>query len=212
MKRGVAILAVALATWLAGCSLHSKPKAVAAAPPRPQPAAAVPAVPQPPPSPLSIPQTQVQLPPPQPVNPDALVTPPPEPPPETSPAAPGTRAGRTRNPSSGGAPAPPKPEAAPPAPAPTPTVEPPRQPIQEMVPQNEQKQLQDSAEGRRKVVQQWLDGLGQKRMTRHQQTTVLRMRAFLKDSEEAEARGDMRQADALAERAQILLRELQNGQ
>ena len=45
-----------------------------------------------------------------------------------------------------------------------------------------------------------------------QRNTVERIRAFVKDSDEAEKRGDMREADALAERAVILMRELQSGQ
>src|SRR5439155_1157489 len=100
---------------------------------------------------------------------------------------------------------------APVAPAPAPAGE--AHPlIQEIVPAGEQKRLLDSAEGRKREIQQSLNTLGHKRLNRHQQTTVSRIRAFVKDSEDAQRRGDMRQADALAERAQMLLRELQNGQ
>src|SRR5215813_444319 len=71
MRRVEALLAVAAALALAGCALRAKPTVTAAAsPPKP----VIPAAPPPAPAPLSIPQTNVQLPPPQPVNPDALVT------------------------------------------------------------------------------------------------------------------------------------------
>jgi hypothetical protein len=78
-----------------------------------------------------------------------------------------------------------------------------------VVPPTELKRWQDSAQARRKAVHQWLDASGRK--YRSHQATVDRIRAFLKDSDAAELRGDMREADALAERAQFLVRELQNG-
>lgn len=203
MRLVKAIFAVVLAIGLAGCVLRSKPKTAAMPPaPKPTPAAAAPA---PPPEPLSIPQTQVQLPPPQPVNPDALAVPATEPAPEAAAPPPRSRRSGTPNPP------PPKPEAAAPVGPPVPAVEP-RPPIQEMVPAAEQKQLQDSADARKREIQEWLNSRGRKRLTRQQQTTVDRMRAFVKDSDAAERRGDMREADALAEHAQILLRELQGGQ
>lgn len=214
MRRVEAILAAALAIALAGCVVRGQPK-TAAAPPPPQPAAA-PAAPAQPPAPLSIPQTQVQLPPLQPLNPDALppTTVAAEPPADVAPTAPGGRANRGVRPPAANA-SPPKPEATP-APVPPPAapavVDAPRQPIQEVVSASEQKRLQDSAQARRREIQQWLSTDGRRHMTRHQQSKVTLIRGFLKGSEDAERSGDMRQADALAERAQILLRELQNGQ
>jgi hypothetical protein len=214
MKRSEAIVAAALAISLAGCVVHGTPK-TAAAPPTPQPAAPAAPAPEPPPEPLSIPQTQVQLPPAQPLSAEALATlQPPEP--ATGPAVNPTRTTR-RNTTLTNTPAPPRTEPpapvtpAPVAPAPAPAGE--AHPlIQEIVPAGEQKRLLDSAEGRKREIQQSLNTLGHKRLNRHQQTTVSRIRAFVKDSEDAQRRGDMRQADALAERAQMLLRELQNGQ
>ena len=72
MKRVEAILVAGLAISLSGCFLGRKPKVVKAAPPPPKPAAAP--APAPLPQPLSIPQTRSQLPPPQPVTPEALAT------------------------------------------------------------------------------------------------------------------------------------------
>lgn len=211
MRRLEAILAVVLATSLAGCVVNGKPKA-APTPAAPQPVSSAPA-----PAPkvaeqLSIPQTQVQLPPPQPVNPDALTAAPAtEPPAETTPTSP-SRPGRGSRPPAPVA-TPPKPVETP-APAPAPAAPPveARPPIQEVVPAGEQKRLQESAQARKKEVLQWLDTPGNRRRIGRHQQTAMRIRAFVKDSDEAEHRGDMRQADALAERAQILLRELQNAQ
>ena len=203
MRLGKAIFAAALAIALAGCVVRGKPK-TAAVPPAPQPSPVV-AAPAPPPEPLSIPQTQVQLPPSQPVNPDALAVQTTEPAPEA--ATPAPRNGRR----SGTAPVTPaRQEAAQPATPAPPAVEP-RPPIQEMVPAADLKRLQDSADTRKREIQEWLETRGRKRLTRQQQATVDRMRAFVKDSDAAEHRGDMREADALAEWAQILLHELQNG-
>ena len=209
MRRVHAILATALAISLAGCVVRGNPKAKAAIPPPPQPEPAVPA-PARPPEPLSIPQTQVQLPPAQPFDADALpaVTTT-ETPAGGSTTTPRTnrRAGAAANP----APKPETPPAAPPVVAPPPVPEP-RAPIQEIVPAAEQKRFQDSAQARKREILHWLETEGKRRLSRRQTSTVQRIRGFLKESDAAESRGDMRGADALAERAQILLRELQNGQ
>ena len=68
MTRATVVLVAALAIPLAGCAWSGKPKA-AVIPAPPQPAAPAPA-----PEPLSIPQTRVDLPPPQPLDPAAVVT------------------------------------------------------------------------------------------------------------------------------------------
>lgn len=195
----------ALVIGQAGCVLGGKPKA-APTPPPPQPAPAPAATaPARAAEALSIPQTQIKLPPEQPLNLDALPQEPQAAPQENQPRP--ARANRPRP----SAPKPPEP-AAPATITPAPPTPEPRQPIQEVVPAAEQKRFQEQAQTRKREVRQWLDTAGRRRLTRHQQNTVERIQAFLKDSDDAEARGDMREADALAERAQILLRELQNGQ
>src|SRR5947209_9392765 len=74
-----------LAISLAGCVVRGAPKTAKAMPPAPKPVAALPAAP---PEPLSIPQTNVALPAPQPLDPEALVTLPPPPEPAPEPVAP----------------------------------------------------------------------------------------------------------------------------
>jgi hypothetical protein len=168
-----------------------------------------PAAPAPPPS-LSTPQTQVQLPPPQPVDPKALAAAEePEESAETPVAEPAPR--RTVGPP---AIVPPKPAeqpaaqqpVAPPAPA-----EETRPPIGEIVSPSEMKRLQDSAEGHKRDIRQLLDQARARGLTPHEQGVVTRIESFVKLSDQAEAKGDMREADALAERGLVLAKDLQGG-
>jgi len=201
MKCTEAILFIGLALGLTGCALGGAPKIAKATPPPPKPEVAPP---PPPPQPLSIPQTHVELPKPQPLDPDALATPPPQPEPPPEPAT--SRA--PRRPSSGPQiPVPPKPEATiPPAPEPEP-----RPAIQEIVPAAEQKRLHDSMEQRKAEINQILEQFANRRQTSLQKSEVRTIRVFLDLAEEADKHGDFKQADGLAERAQILARELQAG-
>ena len=106
----------------------------------------------------------------------------------------------------------PAPPAATNPPQATPTVEvPPRPAIEEMIPPTEVKRLQDQLSGRRKEVAQILDQLSKRHLGSTQQNVVASIRNFLALSDEAEKRNDFRQADVLAERAQLLARDLQNG-
>src|ERR1700693_2398905 len=197
MGRVVAILAVALALSMAGCVLKGKPQTVAV-PPQPQPAAQP--KPAPPPEPLSIPQTQVQLPPPQPYNPEALVTAPPEPV-EATPAPKPVR--RTAV----GA-QPPKAEVVAPVPPPA---EPERAPIQDIVPPDEKRRYQESADNSKREIQQLLEQARAHRLTTDQKKILTRVHTFVTQSDDAEKRGDMRQADALAQRGLVLAKELGGG-
>jgi hypothetical protein len=198
MRRVEAITAVVLAISMAGCALSGKPKTAAAVPPQPQPAVQPKAAP--PAEPLSVAQTQVELPPPQPVNPDALTA---VQPPEPAGPAPAPKPARRTI----GAPPQPKPEvAAPPVPA-----EPERPPIQEIVPADEKRHYQESAEGRKREIRQVLDKAKTHHITSDQNKLEKRIQAFVAQSDDAEKRGDMRQADALAERGLVLARELDGG-
>ena len=203
----IAILILVAAVTLAGCSLKAKKPAVAAAPAPPRPAVGSP----PPPvvEALSIPQTQVRLLPPQPVSEEALasiqepgVVELPEPP---SPKP-------VRRVTSGSPPPGPKPESPPVAQGPaapaTPAVELERPRIQELVSPAEQKHLADSLEARRREIRYALDQAISRGPSAHEKNLMNRINSFLKLSDEALARGDARQADAQAERAQILCREL----
>jgi hypothetical protein len=200
MRRLKVILVAAMAIPLAGCLLIGKPKALPAAPAPPQPVA--PATPQE----LSIPQTDVDLPPRQ-NDPDkkAFNTQAPvEPAPEVEPK-----------------PAPPQPaqqhvQHPPPVQAPkpvveTPPAEPSRPPIQEILPPDEEKRLQHSAEGHRAETGALLAVARRRHLTAKENQKVEDINQFLKQSEQAESNKDMRSADQLAERAYILAKELQGG-
>jgi hypothetical protein len=192
--KATALLTALLGILLAGCSVRKPAKAVAP-PAAPKPVAAAPPTPAPP---LSIPQTRVALPAPQPLDPAALVA---EPPPVEPPPAPPARSRRAGPPAS--------PPATPPA-APIAPPEP-RDAVQEIVTPTEAKRLQDRARARRSEVIRILDQLKSRRLTSAQQDVRATIQNFLALSEEAEKRDDWRQADALAERAQILAKELQSG-
>jgi hypothetical protein len=194
------LLTALLAIVLAGCDLRGKPRVVTPVAPKPvAPAATAPPAPAPP---LSIPQTNIVLPKEQPFDDAALVTEPPSPSPELAPAAAGPpQRQRNRPPST-------TPAAPPPAAAPPVTPEP-RETVQEIVSPPEMKRLQEHAQARRGEAKQILDRL--KRRTPAQQNVAASIRSFLALSEQAENYNDMRQADALAERAWILAKELESG-
>lgn len=198
-----ALLTVAAAILLAGCSLRGKPAKSVVVPAAPKPVVA-PAPALPPPA-LSIPQTRVELPKPQPVDPAALATEPrppelPEPPPAAAPARPRRTSPAASQPSS--------PAAAPAAAAAPPET---RETFQEIVSPAELKRLQDQALARRREANQILDQLGRRQLTGAEQGVAATIRNFLALSEEAEKHNDPRQANSLAERAQILAKELQSG-
>lgn len=198
--KATALLTALLSILLAGCELRGKPAKSAVPPAAPKPVASAAPAPAPLPA-LSIPQTRVELPKPQPVDPAALETEatPPEPPPAVAAPARSRRA---------------TPAASQPAPASPPAATPPPEPretVQEIVSPAEVKRLQDQAQARRNEVKQILDRLGRRQLTGTQRNVVATIRNFLTLSGEAENHNDMRQADALAERAQILAKELQSG-
>ena len=213
MKRGKLVLAAVLAGVLSGCVVRGKnAPQVVSVPPAPAPAVKPPSAP---PQPLSIPQTQTQLPESQAISPEALATirklEPPAAvvqgqvtPSSIRPAAPAVSAPKPETPQA-------QTTQPPPAPAPATTEPEQRQVVQELVPADESKRLQDLAGGRKQGVRKALEQLQSHQLTREQRGEVARIQSFLQLSDEAEKRGDMRQADALAERAQILMRELQNG-
>jgi hypothetical protein len=184
---------------LAGCTLGASKQA--ATPPPPKPAAVQPPAPDPP---LSIPQTAVSLPSPQPVNPDAIpaVQAAQAPVPEKTEPAPVPRV--TRRTAAG----PPKPEPEPETDAPaTPAVQE-QAPIQPILSGEEQKKIRETIEGRKREISDKLSRV-KARLSSHDQSLVDRIKTFLTQCGEAERRGDYSQADALSERAWILVRELQ---
>ena len=198
--RGTVVLIIVSLLGLVSCAKRAPKAAVPVTPVAPKPVAPAP---PPPPPPLSTPQTRVELPEYQPLDPAALntqSTAQDTPPVVKPPAAP-------RKPQ----PAPAVPPPATPPPATTAPAESPRIAIQEVISPVEFKRLQDQVQGRRREVNQILEQLGKRKPVRGQQTIVNDIRNFMSLSDEAEKRNDIRQADAFAERAQILARDLQNG-
>ena len=202
LREGISAAVLCLFALLTGCITGGKPASKAVSTPPPPAPVAPPATPAPPPQPLSIYQTQVQLPAPQEISAEALSTTQVPEPPVEPPA--GQRA--VRRPPAPAA----RTEPAPPA-APPPAEAEQRETVQEIVPPGESKRLQDSAEARKQEVRKLLNRAQARPLNREQRALIVRIESFLQLSDEAVHRGDMRQADALAQTAQVLARDLPNG-
>jgi hypothetical protein len=201
VKFGRVVVVCSTLLVLASC-LQRGPSTKAAAPVTPAAPKPVAAAPPPPPPPLSIPQTRVELPAPQPVDAAALETE--SAPPDAQQPALRPAAGPPRRPAA-------PPAAVPPATPPAATPEQVEAPIREVIPQAEQDRLREQAKGRRDEVERIFAQLGKRGEARSPKSVVESIKSFLTLSKEAESRNDLRQADALAERAQILARDLLNG-
>ncbi len=147
----------------------------------------------------------MQLPPPQPVNPDAVALPAPK---SEAGARPSTQPrGRFAGPRRRNR----KPETPVPA-APTPApADAELAPVQEVLTADERKRFKDSADARKTEIRQLLTQIKSHRLTAEANREVKRIQSLVAQSDDVEKRGDMRQADALAERALILARELTGG-
>jgi hypothetical protein len=135
--------------------------------------------------------------------------PPAEAPPETSTPRtqtpgrrPGPREGTASPPATGATPAPALPPAA--APPETSPI------IKEIVPEAELKRLQDQAAARRREAKQIVDQLAHRQLSAAKREQINNIESFIGSSLEAEKRGDVKTADVLAERAQILAKDLLN--
>jgi hypothetical protein len=189
---------------MAGCVLSGKPK-TAATPPPPKTATAATT----PAEPLSIPQTNVDLPRPQRIEAGALDTAPtPTPAPQAQTKPPVTKppviprpATTQAKPAEAPPPDPPPTEAAPEAPHP--------EKIHEILSADEQNKLRDSAHSNQAEAKKLLAAV--KPHTADQQRTWAEVDQFVKQSVQAEATGDMRMASQLAERANVLAKDLQSG-
>jgi hypothetical protein len=203
MRNAPTYIALLLALMTASCVMSGKPKATV--PVAPIATARPPAPPAPAPAPpaLSIPQTQVELPRPQTVDEAALSPYTPPPPVEVVEPPPPSRAPPTRRTPANTTTTPAPPAAAPAEPAPP--------PIQEIIPQAEVKRLEAQAQSRRRDVQQIVEQLLRRQLNPAQRGVITNIQSFLDSSLDAEKRGDMKLADALADRAQILARDLVNG-
>ncbi len=205
------VLGALLAIGVLGCTpfarRHTK---VIPPPPKPAQTAKAPAqTAQSVPVALSIPQTNVRLPAPQPVNPQAVTAPPPaeEPAESSSPEPPAPR----RTPPQTAAPAPgpttgPKPE----PPAQTPPVEE-RPRLQPILPADERRKIYEAIETRTREINDRVAQVQKRKPSSEEEAIIGRIRSFMTLSGEAAARGDMVQADALSSRALVLARELPVG-
>lgn len=81
-------------------------------------------------------------------------------------------------------------------------------PIQPILGAEEQNRIMREIEGRKKEISDKLGRL-RARLSSHDQSLVDRIRSFVTQCDEAATRGDYTQADALSERALVLVRELQ---
>ena len=83
--------------------------------------------------------------------------------------------------------------------------------MQEIVSPAEAQKMKESAAARKAEVRKTLEQVQAHTLTAEQSNQVKRIQSFLQLSDEAEKRNEVRQADALAERALVLARELQSG-
>jgi hypothetical protein len=208
-------LALSMALVQPACLLPHKTQTAAAAnvpPPQPKPAsAAAPA--QPPLAGLSVPQTQVQLPPPQPL-PETVALPAAKPQPPAAAAAPVAVTAAPKTHTGSGSPAPTRQEspstaAASPAP-PAAAAEPELHPVQEVIPADERKRYQDSAATRKGEIRNLLAQVKSHHVTPEKNRQIKLIESLVQQSDEVEKAGDVRQADALAERGLLLARDLAN--
>jgi len=209
MRQAALLPVVALATLSAGCVLHGKQQKVSTTPAPPTKPASVTPTPAPTPqAPLSIPQTVAELPAPQPLTQEALATlKPAEEQAETQPAA---RTPPRRTPVGPPKATEPTPVAVQPAPVtPPPEQQPERPAIQEILPPAESKRLQESADGKKRDIKKVMDQTDPRKLNNAQRDLVARIRTLVQQSDDAEGRNEMRQADNLATQAQVLIRELQ---
>ncbi len=193
--RGMAATLIALTC---GCAT-GKPPVVASVPPAPQPVGASAAVNAPEP-PISYPQTVVRLPRPQPIPPDSITEPPSDEPAVVRPSS------RVR----------------PPALAPTkevPAVEVrapgplrPAGPVPEATPAltrtDENSVSGVQIEPRIQAVREMLGRLGSRKRTADLDVSIARVQSLLTLAKRALDRHDLRQADSLTERAEVIARDL----
>jgi hypothetical protein len=195
------VIALMLSLVGAGCVMPHATH-VAAAPPAPQPA------PQPPPEemPISIVQNATALPPDQPVPPEAL--PPLDPPEQITPRSqPSDAAEAARRRTAARKP----PETVTPVPTPAPAapaVSPATQPAGPLVASDPNLPGRDAMAAKINDVKASAARIAQTGLTGSQRTTYNRIGSFIKLSERALSRGDLRQAGELADRAATLARAL----
>ena len=200
---------VLLALVLSACEMKT-PRAKTAPPPQPDSAKAEPAPESTPAEPLSIPQTQVRLPSPQPIDPEALATPPVYVPAEQSQTSKTRHGSKRQGPQPASAPSPGKPETVEPADVP-PAAETPRPPIGPVLSDEERHRMTEDVYARLKNVDQMLGRISALHPTEAEKASVERILSFQTLSRDAAERGEIQQASALADRAVLLAQEVLHG-
>jgi outer membrane biosynthesis protein TonB len=190
-----------LVLLLSACELKVKQ---AKTPPAPQPTVARAEPPPAPPSndPLSIPQTQVKLPEPQPIAPEAVATPPTPP----EPASPRPKPKKRPAPQPPAA-SPAKPEPVETAEAPPATDLPPRR-MEPVLPEDQRRQRVEEISNRLHEVDQMLTRVTARGLSDSQKRALERIRSFTARAYKAKDQGDIQTASGLADRALLLAQEL----
>jgi hypothetical protein len=180
-------------------------------PPQPDSASAEPAPESAPAEPLSIPQTQVRLPSPQPIDPQALATPPVYVPADASQTSKNHHGSNKRQGPQPASAAPPgKPETVETADAP-PAAEAPRPPIGPVLSDEERRRMTEDISSRLQDVDRMLARIAALHPNDAEKASVERIRSFQKLSHDALERGEIQPANALADRAVLLAKEVLNG-
>jgi hypothetical protein len=198
---------VLLALVLSACEMKTT-RAKTPSPPQPDSAKTESAAPESAPAePLSSPQTQVRLPSPQPIDPDALATPPVYVPADASQTNKARHSGKKQGPQPASAASPGKPETVEAADAP-PATETSRPPIGPVLSDEERRRMTEDISSRLQEVEKML---GRIHPTDAEKASVEKIRSFQKLSHDALERGEIQQANALADRAVLLAQEVLHG-
>ena len=91
---------------------------------------------------------------------------------------------------------------------PPPTTEPPRPPIGPVLSEEVRRRLIEDISSRLQEVEQMLGRITARRLSDAERASVERIRSFVNLSRQAEDRGDIQQASALADRALLLAKEM----
>lgn len=200
---------VLLAVVLSACEMKI-PRAKTTPPPQPDSAKAEPPAESAPAESLSTPQTQVRLPSPQPIDPEALATPPINVPAETSQTSKTHHGGSKRQGPQPASAAPGKPETTETVDT-APATEAPRPPIGPVLSDDERRRMNEEISSRLKDVDKMLGRIAALNLLDAEKSSVERIRSFYKLSHDALEKGEIQQAGALADRAVLLAQEVLHG-
>jgi len=210
MSRITIVAIMCIAVPFTGCVLR-RASASKTAPPTPAPQApAAPAYDAAQDGPYSVPQTNVRLPSPQPISPEAIASlKDPGQPQTAAPAKPAQGASQAHVNAPVHTAAPP-PIAAPATEQqqPPPAAAPPRQTIRPVESTRERRRQLTDIQGRLRNVEDSISRVERRELSDDEKNSLARVRSFLEQARQALSRKDLQQADALASRALIIVRDL----